>query len=477
MRRALLSTMTVLIVVGIAHLASAQPTVDVPLTIDYATLSAALKQQVYTQNGRAELWTGSDVCQYFYAEHPAFSRAGDRVSLETDGTLSIGVAVGSQCLSPITWSGIIEAESEPYVAGNVLKFRIEDINLLDRQHQKTLIAGQGFDLVKQYFIPRIQTFAFDLNPVTAQLKELATAASPPEVAERINATLASLRVVPKLEALDDGVRAKIELTLPVFPTASAAPAPAQLSPAELAAFQTQLDQWDAFLVFAIKQLGVTNPDPQFRSDLLDLLLDSRYRLVQALAHPQTGGPDPVRILFLDEWNQLGRIIRDAATRGGFGDHSLEFLSFISAGDALFALDQASPALGMRVSGDDLRRLAHIMAPLASGDPLSFSFDEDPELQKIFGTKQPLESGRAAGGRRESRLQSRARRRRRSPRRPLPLSQRRPSPRRLSLRPPRRVRPVRPAMITIAARAAIPGRARCCKFWSRRWNSRAPTQAR
>ena len=45
-----------------------------------------------------------------------------------------------------------------------------------------------------------------------------------------------------------------------------------------------------------------------------------------------------------------------------------------------AVDQAfATALGMRISAEDLRRLAHIMAPVAKGDPLEFNFDEDPEL--------------------------------------------------------------------------------------------------
>ena len=113
--------------------------------------------------------------------------------------------------------------------------------------------------------------------------------------------------------------------------------------------------------------------------------------MRALEHPGAGGPDPVRILFIDQWDRLGEIIRAAAHRGTLGNRSLEFLGFISAGDALFALDQAAPALGMRVSADDLRRLAHIMAPLATGDPLEFNFDEDPALRKLFGTRMPLES--------------------------------------------------------------------------------------
>ena len=154
--------------------------------------------------------------------------------------------------------------------------------------------------------------------------------------------------------------------------------PAPLSPSEIAAWQTMLDDWDAFIVFAIKQLAGTVGDKQFRAQLFDLLLDSRYRLVQALAQPQVStGPDPIRLIFIDEWSRLRAIIQAAARREILGSRALEFLSFVSAGDALFAADQAAPALGMRISEDDLRQLAHIMAPQYAGDP--------PDLQLRYGS--------------------------------------------------------------------------------------------
>lgn len=376
---------------GIARAETLPSTVQVPLTIDYITLGEALKRQLYTDNGRAPLWNGANACQYFYADHPMLSRKGGQMGLETGASLSIGVPMGSQCLSPIRWDGIIAATTAPYVSGKSLKLRVTDIDLLDEHHNKTMLVGRGFDLVKNYFIPRIETFEFDLAPAADRLRDLAGAAAPPTVAERVKTALASLRVRPEIAPLDDGIRATIELTLPYFPTAAPAATPPPLSAEELAAFEKLVDQWDAFMVFAIKQLAGTYVDRQFRQDLLDLLLDSRRRLIDALAHPDSGGPDPVRVLFVDKWKRLGEILRGAARRGALGDRSLEFLSFISAGDAMFALDQAAPALGMRISADDMRRLAHLMAPQAQGDPLAFSFDEDPELAKLLGVKKPLAS--------------------------------------------------------------------------------------
>ena len=383
--------------VAAARAPAAAGEVKIPLTIDYVMLREALKQQLYTApGGRADLWKGLNECQFLYAENPEFSRAGAAVKLETVAALSIGMGYGGRCISPVSWNGIAEAETEPYIApGLRLRFHVRDLNLLNPAHEKTLIVGQAFDQVKQYLIPRLETFTYDLNPAVRQLDQLAENASTPEVAARINAALATVRAEPQVTALDDGVRVTIAITIPEFAAPAAVASPAEPTAAELAAFQKTLEEWDAFLVFAIKQLGETVGDQQFRDQLMSILIESRYRLVAALANPPVAGEsDPVRELFLDEWQKLHDAVRAAAKRGMLGARSFEFLSFVSAGDALLAFDQAAPALGMRISAQDLRRLAHIMAPQSTADPLAFSFQEDPELRKLFtspGVAPPLQS--------------------------------------------------------------------------------------
>ena len=367
--------------------------VRVPLTIDYIALREALKRRLYTApGGRAPLWNGADDCQFLYAENPEFARAGQssNVKLDTAASLGLGLGVAGQCLNAVQWSGIVEALGTPYIApGLKLKFHFTDINLYDSQHRKTDVLSQGFDLIKNNLIPQLETFSYDLNPSVQQLSALVGDSATPEVADRIRTALASLTAEPNITALDEGIRVVLVITVPDSPILAPDHSAATPSPAELEAFQTTLDQWDAFLVFAIKQLGDSVGDKQFRDQLLKILLDSRYRLVKALEHPpENATPDPVRIIFLDEWRQLHDAVRSAASRGMLGAHALEFLSFISAGDALFALDQAAPALGMRISARDLRRLAHIMAPNASGDPLKFDYHEDRDLKKIFPMPEP-----------------------------------------------------------------------------------------
>ena len=369
--------------------------ITVPLTIDYLTLGAALKRQIYDgPGGRAILWKGSNDCEFLYAENPRFAR-GDAVAvkLETDGELGLGVPLAATCVNPISWKGIIEVDATPYLTPNLrLMFRVRDINLYDEQHQKSLIAGRGFDLIKGNFIPRLETFNFDLRPPIEEFRALAEETAPPEQAARFKQVLATVHGVPPTVAADDGIRVTLGLVAPPLPAAQPTAPSGQLTPAELAAWDEKLDQWDAFIVFAIKQVGSTVADKQLRNSLLDLLLDGRYRLDAAMNQPPApGGPDPLRVLFLDQWRRLRDVVRTAAARGQLGDRALEFLSFISAGDALMAFDQAAPALGARISAADLRSLARIMSPHTTADPLQFNYEQDPELQHIFGFTPPPET--------------------------------------------------------------------------------------
>ena len=304
--------------------------VRIPLTIDYITLREALKRRLYTApGGRAPLWNGADDCQFLYAENPNFARAGQstNVRLDTAASLGLGLGVAGQCLNAVNWSGIVEALGTPYIApGLKLKFHFTDLNLYDSQHRKTDVLSQGFDLIKNNLIPQLDAFSYDLNPSVQQLSALVGDSATPEVADRIRVALASLTAEPNITALDEGIRIVLVMTVPDAPLVAPDHSAATPSPAELEAFQTTLDQWDAFLVFAVKQLGDAVGDKQFRDQLLKILLDSRYRLVKALEHPpENAAPDPVRIIFLDEWRQLHDAVRSAAARGMLGARALEFL--------------------------------------------------------------------------------------------------------------------------------------------------------
>jgi hypothetical protein len=380
--------------VGVAALAPAACAAEVriPLTIPYLTLDAALMSQLYNAPGRrAELWRQSD-CQYLYAKNPRFSPDRNLLRLESDLDLNVGTRLGDNCIDALSWQGIAQLIATPYVTADwKLKLRVTDINLYNSRHEKTLIAGSGFDLIKNYFIPRLEEFSFDLKSPLTQVTELIAAGTPGESRAGLDRALSAISSVPPVTATSRGLRVVMRIQLlPSMSVQKVSPRVEALTQADIDAWNNALDSWDAFVVFAVKQLGGATGDRQLREDLLDLLLDSRHRLVALLEQPQpSAGPDPLRLLFIETWSRFDNLVQRAAARGLLGNRTLEFLSFISAGDALIAFDQAAPALGMRITAQDLRGLAHILAPQLRADPLTFSFDEDPELQKLFDIRPPL----------------------------------------------------------------------------------------
>ncbi len=147
--------------------------VRIPMTIDYITLREALKRKLYTApGGRAELWNGLERLPIsLRRESRVLARDRGRaatVQLETANSLGLGVAMGSQCLNAVQWSGIVQALGVPYIApGLQLKFHFTDLNVFDSAHQKTEVVSQGFDLIKGDLIPRLNDFSYDLNPCRA----------------------------------------------------------------------------------------------------------------------------------------------------------------------------------------------------------------------------------------------------------------------------------------------------------------------
>ena len=123
--------------------------------------------------------------------------------------------------------------------------------------------------------------------------------------------------------------------------------------------------------------------------LLDILLDVRYEINRILTSNPKSGPDPVKQLFIRSWERLEPACRGRASIRR--NKSAAFLSFLTAADALKALDQLGPAAGLDISTDGLRRLARLLNDNPSIDPLkSLPVEIDPVLQQLFEFGNPQE---------------------------------------------------------------------------------------
>jgi soluble lytic murein transglycosylase-like protein len=242
--------------------------------------------------------------------------------------------------------------------------------------------------VKGRFETEVAAFSFDLGPPIDEARALLRASIGPARAAPVLAGLETLRPLD-VRAEPDGINVRVALDVPA-PGPPSSPEP-PLAPLELGQWRAALERWDAFLVFMIKDLGVLDQSRDIRDQLLELLLSGRHALLEALAAAPEAGVDPVRQLFLDAWEQFRSIARQAAAHGALQDHATRYLTFLTAGDALAALDAAAPWLGLEISADGLRRLARVLEPDYLGDPLAYSEGADAALRELFDFHEPTSS--------------------------------------------------------------------------------------
>jgi hypothetical protein len=253
-------------------------------------------------------------------------------------------------------------------------------------------AGAIWDLGKRYLHPRLQQFSYDVSTWREALLAMLRSAGPAEHSAEFEAALTQLEVLqPRVEPAGVVVPIAMEipdawLTPPAANVSTAAPT-APLTEAELDALDKALQPWDAFLVYAIKQLALDNEDSALRKRLFTLLLDSRYQLAATLSGEARTAGDPVRALFVDAWSEMRAILADA-----------RYTVFLDAGDALLALDRAAPGLGTRVSADGLRQLARSLRPGSTDDPLAYDWALDAELGRLFDVENISRPEPSAPGR-------------------------------------------------------------------------------
>lgn len=363
--------------------------VDVPLQLDHAYLRQALIEQIYTlPDASVRVWDDGSGCNFMVLSNPRTDAVDGKLRITSDGLARIGTAVGERCLNVLDWKGTVEVLEQAALDPNrpVVTFTVVDSNLYGDRGRKR-VTGTLWDWAKTYVHPRLAALTIDLAQPLDELRGFLPSVLP-DGGDAARQLIDSLRLV-EAEVTPGGVR--LDLRFDVVETAMVAeplspePEPT-LSPAEIEAWNAAWDQWDAFVTFVAKTAAGPAGAAQ-RQALFDVLIEARYELAAALAPAHRGAPDPVRPLFVKTWARLAPVLRDVSL-GLPGEQALHYLTFITAADALRAIDRLGPSSGLDISADGLRRLARMIAPAAPGDPLEYSEAVDPELRERFGFGPP-----------------------------------------------------------------------------------------
>ena len=146
-------------------------------------------------------------------------------------------------------------------------------------------------------------------------------------------------------------------------------------------------QWDSFLTNVVKRFAQDIIGAEQQEQLRDLFMDSRYQLLQVFS---AGTLDPVPRLFLDTWNRLSPILKEALS-GLPPQTASQYMSFIAAMDSVASLGGLGQSLGLfRVTPDALRGAANLLGT-GDTDPLAYVLEVDPALRTFLGFPQSLPS--------------------------------------------------------------------------------------
>jgi hypothetical protein len=366
-------------------------TVELPLFLRTQILQNALAESLTPQPDRPTVLFQEGSYNYLHISKPQLSIRDGQPYFSCDAGAGMGFDSLGILPSNVKWSGSILMKLNFYVDSKwQLRYRIIDSAIYNKKGDKPVVSGFAWELSKRFLHPRLEQYAFDLSmpqkDITALLRACASSTNTAPLEAALN-TLA----VGTLRANADGLIVPLLLTVADSQAKDVPPLPKQapLGYEELEKLQHVFEPLDAFLVFVIKGLSSDMADKQQQEQLFDLLITSRYQLLTILTgQTPIEDEDPLRLLFIDAWEQLRPIIESSSGKNGLMQKQLlRYMTFINAGDALLTLDKTAPGLGIHITSDGLRRLARMLQPAPAGgagdDPLRFDWQIDPALRDLF----------------------------------------------------------------------------------------------
>lgn len=382
-------------------------TLEVQVSLDYRILEEALAQQVFTDpNSTAEVFADAIGCNMLVLSDPRVAAGEDgSLRLVTEMRASVGTPIGGNCRFARTWQGVVETEQTAHVEPGrpVVAFRIVDSRLLRADDGQDVLPGFMQRLIRDYVHPRLGGVIIDLGPAVGGIEELIgmVLTASPGGAEALQPDSRGSVQLAAVHASPRALVATLTLQVPDAPPDRPPAEEPPLTEAELAAWDANWQAWDAFATWMIKTLAEP-AGPELTHALAATLLEARYELRDALARDDRPH-DPVRELFLNTWARLAPLLHDSELPVP-GGQALRFAGFVSAGDALQALDRLAPHLGLAIDQHALRSLARMLVPAVTDYELSYDTAVDPELRELLGlgpalaeTLSPAEPGEGVPG--------------------------------------------------------------------------------
>ena len=359
---------------------AASSVVEVPLKVDLRHLDGVVAQALdLDADGRGELV--ADECNRIELAEPILGAGEQALDLSLTVTVHSGAMAFGRCtgLRPVQARFHVHLQPGVDPAGRAVVFEPAGAEIRRADGSAGLLARAASQLADRLIVPRLAAIRVDVSSSLLAIDELleefvpSTPQRPTPLAERAH--------LAGVDMADDGLVAALAIGLHALPATEMRPE-VPLDEAELAEWQRIEDELDGFLTTVIVHLADGVDERDLQLELLAVLIDSRYRIAEALGEDTDA--DPVEALFLQAWDALRPLFERLDTLDMGADIDLRLAGFLAAGDALTAVQALGPELGLELSRDGMRRLARML--LAEQTPSSFtplSLDIDPQLQRLL----------------------------------------------------------------------------------------------
>ena len=359
-----------------------EATVSVPVRLQYPLLQKLLERELFgAGQSRRDLLDDPSGCARAVIANPRLSGADRYLTLEAELDGRLGMAVMGQCNQVLAWQGGVGLAAVPVIAegGTAVHLDPQSTWLIDPLSGTKITSGPLWQAADNGLRMLMAEYRLDLKPQLQSLKSLLPEMLAAHNQQQLQDLIDSMRL-GQIEVTAPTLDVLIDFEVDELPVDAGPEAP--LEDAELARWEERWQAMDALLVLAVKHYASATGLEELRDALLDILIDSRYRLRDLLAEPATGSGDAVRTWFLDTWRELSPVIRQIGLEQP-GQEDLLWFSVVTATDALYALDRLGPSVGLDISVSGLRRLARLINDGQGDVLLQYGDEVDPELQRLY----------------------------------------------------------------------------------------------
>ena len=366
---------------------AATATVSVPLYLDYPLLRHLVAAQLFDFPATSrEILDDPTGCSRILVSEPRIDGQRDSLRVIAAVEARLGVAAFGACRELLNWQGEAGFLGRPVIRAGARSIALapQDTWLIGADGKK-IESGVLWEAGHASLESLFAGLVLDLSPYIDSFGAFLPDVLPHRSKEQLQSMLDSLRLA-EIAVAPAGLDVAIEFAVEELersPQQAAA-----LSERELQEVEQKWQMMDALLVGAVKHYAAATRLQDLRDTLFDILIDSRYRLRDALTEPAQRSDDAVRRWFIESWQRLAPVARSVALEQPGQEHLLWF-SVLTVTDALYTLDQLGPGIGLDISSNGLRHLARLINAHSGDDWLRYSEDVDPQLRQLL--EQQLES--------------------------------------------------------------------------------------